>query len=108
MASPYTRTFPTNHNTNYRDKAVARKGGGLVASPEVNEDIYLGFCRRDSPGSVGRLVLRADRGLSRQLLCPHGQYGRGAVRAGMGQRHHSLFLPPCVGAVYRQRGGLRL
>ena len=37
MVSPYTRTFPTNHNTNYRDKAVARKGGGLVVSPEVNE-----------------------------------------------------------------------
>ena len=37
-----------------------------------------------------------------------GNMGVELFEAGMGQRHHSLFLPPCVGAVYRQRGGLRL
>ena len=32
----------------------------------------------------------------------------GTVRAGMGQRHRPLFLPPRMGVIYRQRGGLRL
>ena len=31
-------------------------------------NIYLGLCCRDGPGSVGGLDLRADRGLSRQFL----------------------------------------
>ena len=59
-ASPYTRTSPTNHNTNYCDKAVARKGGGLVASPEVNEQYLFGtLSPRQSwisswTGSMGR------------------------------------------------------
>ena len=57
---PYTRTSPTNHNTNYCDKAVARKGGGLVASPEVNEQYLFGtLSPRQSwisswTGSMGR------------------------------------------------------
>ena len=52
-------------------------GRRLSAFSEVSEDIYLELCCRDSFGSAGGLDLRADRGLSRQFLCPHGQYGRG-------------------------------
>ena len=52
-------------------------GRRLSAFSEVSEDIYLELCCRDSFGSAGGLDLWADRGLSRQFLCPHGKYGRG-------------------------------
>ena len=42
-------------------------GGGFFR-PEVTKHIYPGFCCRDSAGSADGLGLRADRGLSRQLL----------------------------------------
>ena len=74
---------PISRRDFLKNMGIAGAGAFLAASPwlsafsEVSEDIYLELCCRDSFGSAGGLDLRADRGLSRQFLCPHGQYGRG-------------------------------